>query len=161
MEGLSVSLYGYKNTKYTRSVCNREYFIEWIRVLSLSVIIFLSRRAHPILRGTRLPRRDIVCVGPISTHPGRPPACPGASARCKIIPHWNLPSFRPCRDVRRFRRSCRRWRNGAHRTCCPCGGRLPFLKTKFLCRRILVLVGTHHSAKRNSVERNPQTFRIP
>jgi len=29
----------------------------------------------PILRGTRLPRRDIACVGPISTHPGRPAAC--------------------------------------------------------------------------------------
>ena len=35
------------------------------------------------------------------------------------------------------------------------------LKTKFLCRRILGLVGTHHSAKRGSVERNPQTIRIP
>ena len=34
-------------------------------------------------------------------------------------------------------------------------------KNKFLCRRILVLAYAHHSAKRKSVERNPQIFSKP
>ena len=65
------------------------------------------------------------------------------------------------RNERGFRRSGCRRRNGAHRTCCPCGGRQPFPESKFLCRRILVMAGTHHSAKRGSVERNLQNHSHP
>jgi len=65
------------------------------------------------------------------------------------------------RNERGFRRSGCRWRNEAHHTCCPCGGRQPFPESKFLCRRILVMAGTHHSAKRGSVERNLQNHPHP
>ena len=123
-----------KNTKYYDIAHNRKYLSEGVCFLPSLGCLFRFAACMSFLRGACLSRRDIACARAM------------------------LPSVHPCRDVGRFRRSCRRWRNGAHRTCCPDGGRLSFPKSKFLCRRIHVVVATHHSAKRGSVERNPHTF---